>query len=214
MRLWKIVYASSALSKPRRLNMEQVGFAPLTAQQIYQRYKVTPDDARSIAQALGLGREPFKDTVVEQIVEFAQAAKVQKLTIKQALSQVRQQAELISEPPSEPTMNDPGDGSPDGFNLPAHLRSLLNESANRAQAELNELDRVVFEQVELPAATAAVNRILAADQNIERLMLRLLGEAIAEQPGRLGGVVMQAIGQFRAPTLAGVEARYALPSRE
>jgi (2Fe-2S) ferredoxin len=198
--------------------MQQSGFAPLTAQQIYQKYKVTPDDARSIAQALGLGKEPFQETAVGQIFQFAQTAKSQQLTIKQALTQAKQQTEWPSEPtestskrPSEPTMSRSDEGSTDRLNLPAHLQSLLNESANRAQAELNELDRVVFEQVELPAATAAVNRILAADQNIERLMVRLLGEAIVQQPGRLGGVVMQAVGQFRPPTLAGVEARYALP---
>jgi (2Fe-2S) ferredoxin len=191
--------------------MNQAGFASLTAQQIYQQYKITPDDARSIAQALKLGKEPFQDAAVKRIVEFAQASKTQGLTIKQALNHSNRQQ---SEPSSEPTTEGSDDSSPDGFNLPTHLRSLLNESANRAQAELDELDRVVFEQVEMPAATAAVNRILAADQNIERLMVRLLGEAIAQRPGRLGGVVMQAIGQFRPPTLAGVEARYVLPSRE
>jgi (2Fe-2S) ferredoxin len=193
------------------------GFAALTAQQIYNHYKtVTPDDARAIARVLNLGSEPFNLQTVEKILAFAQQAKACKLSIKQAISQVGQATEPGAnsfeqrrEPDSKPALTDS-----EIAQLPSHLQSLISQAGSLAQAELEQLDRIVYEQVELPAAQSAVDRVLAADGNIEQLMLKLLPEAIAQRPGRLGGLVLQAVGQFRPPTLQGIEQRYALPGAE
>jgi (2Fe-2S) ferredoxin len=188
--------------------MQNRGFQGLTTQQIYQQYKIYPEDARSIAQALNLGKEPFKPLSVQQIIGFAQQAKESGLTLKQAIAQYRQfQVNSTKEVknPSDPSA--PRD-------LPVHLQSLLIQSADRAQQELEILDRTIYEQVELPAAQAAVQRVLASDRNIEHLMVKLLQEEIKAKPGRLGGLVLQAVGHFRIPTLQGSETRYQLPSSD
>jgi hypothetical protein len=191
--------------------MQSKGFQGVTTQQIYQQHKIYAEDTRSIARALNLGNEPFKPSEVEKIVRFAQQAKDGNLTLKQAIAQWHQiQSQQCSESPNEQLMNplqEPQNGS-----LPVHLQSLVVQSANRAQQELETLDRTIYEQVELPAAQAAVQRVLAADINIEQLMLKLLKEEIRNKPGRLGGMVLQAVGHFRVPTLQGIETRYALPA--
>ena len=66
--------------------MQNKGFQGLTTQQIYQQYKIYPEDARSIAQALSLGNEPFKPLDVEKIAQFAQQAREAGLTLKQAIA--------------------------------------------------------------------------------------------------------------------------------
>jgi (2Fe-2S) ferredoxin len=185
--------------------MQNRGFQGLTTQQIYQQYKIYPEDARSIAQALRLGKEPFQASAVQQITGFAQQAKESGLTLKQAIAQYRHQSgstNPVKNPPAPFERQD----------LPVHLQSLLIQSADRAQQELETLDRTIYEQVELPAAQAAVKRVLASDRNIEHLMVKLLQEEIKAKPGRLGGLVLQAVGHFRIPTLQGSETRYSLPS--
>ena len=191
--------------------MRNKGFQGVTTQQIYQHHKIYAEDARSIAQALNLGHEPFKASEVESIVRFAQQAKDGNLTLKQAIAQWQQiQSQQRSERPNEPLM-DPLEASQNS-SLAAHLQSLVVQSADRAQQELEALDLTIYEQVELPAAQAAVQRVLASDVNIEQLMLKMLKEEIRNKPGRLGGMVLQAVGHFRVPTLQGIETRYALPS--
>ena len=178
------------------------GFKNQSTQEIYAKYKIYPEDARSIAQALDLGNEPFKPLDVEKIAQFAQQARETGLTMKQAIAQYRQVQSEAMNPPEAPVHSA----------LPVHLRSLLIQSANRAQQELETLDRTIYEQVELPAAQAAVQRVLASDVNIEHLMVKLLQEEMKTKPGRLGGLVLQAVGHFRTPTLQGTETRYRLPS--
>ncbi len=180
--------------------MQNKGFQGLTTQQIYQKYKIYPEDARSIAQALDLGNEPFRPLDVEKIAQFAKQAREAGLTLKQAIAQYLQSK----------AMNSPE--APVNASLPAHLQSLLIQSSNRAQQELETLDRTIYEQVELPAAQAAVQRVLASDVNIEHLMVKLLQEEMKTKPGRLGGLVLQAVGHFRTPTLQGTETRYRLSS--
>jgi (2Fe-2S) ferredoxin len=188
--------------------MQNRGSQGLTTQQIYQQYKIYPEDARSIAQALNLGKEPFQASAVQQITGFAQQAKEGGLTMKQAIAQYRQlQSGTTNEIKNPPDRSEPID-------LPVHLRSLLVQSADRAQEELETLDRTIYEQVELPAAQAAVQRVLASDRNIEHLMVKLLQEEIKSRPGRLGGLVLQAVGHFRVPTLQGSETRYLLSSSD
>ena len=190
--------------------MRNKGFQGVTTQQIYQHHKIYAEDARSIAQALNLGTEPFKASEVESIVRFAQQAKDGNLTLKQAVAQWQQiQSQQRSEQPNEPLM-DPLEASQNS-SLAVHLQSLVVQSADRAQQELEALDRTIYEQVELPAAQAAVQRVLDSDVNIEQLMLKLLKEEIRNKPGRLGGMVLQAVGHFQVPTLQGIETRYALP---
>jgi hypothetical protein len=183
--------------------MQNRGFQGLTPQQIYQQYKIYPEDVRSIAQALNLGKEPFKPLSVQQIIGFAQQAKESGLTLKQAIAQYQQFQSGSTNEVKNP---------PDPRDLPVHLQSLLIQSADRAQEELETLDRTIYEQVELPAAQAAVQRVLASDRNIEHLMVKLLQEEMKAKPGRLGGLVLQAVGHFRVPTLQGSETRYRLPS--
>ena len=178
------------------------GFKNQSTQEIYAKHKIYPEDARSIAQALNLGNEPFRPLDVEKIVQFAQQAREVGLTLKQAIAQYRQVQSEAMNPPEAPV----------NASLPVHLRSLLIQSADRAQQELETLDRAIYEQVELPAAQAAVQRVLASDVNIEHLMVKLLQEEIKTKPGRLGGLVLQAVGHFRTPTLQGTEVRYRLPS--
>ena len=135
-------------------------------------------------------------------MRFAQQAKDGNLTLKQAIAQYRRvQSEAMNSPEV-----------PVNASLPAYLRSLLIQSADRAQQELETLDRTIYEQVELPAAQAAVQRVLASDGNIEHLMVKLLQEEMKTKPGRLGGLVLQAVGHFRTPTLQGTETRYRLSS--
>ena len=190
--------------------MQNKGFQGVTTQQIYQHHKIYAEDARSISQALNLGNEPFKPSEVESIVRFAQQAKDGNLTLKQAVAQWQQiQSQQRSEQPNEPLM-DPLEASQNS-SLAVHLQSLVVQSADRAQQELEALDRTIYEQVELPAAQAAVQRVLDSDVNIEQLMLKLLKEEIRNKPGRLGGMVLQAVGHFQVPTLQGIETRYALP---
>ena len=55
--------------------MSSKGFQALSLQQIYQKSGIYPEDARSIAQALSLGNEPFKPLDVEKITQFAQQAR-------------------------------------------------------------------------------------------------------------------------------------------
>jgi (2Fe-2S) ferredoxin len=184
--------------------MQNRGFQGLTPQQIYQQYKIYPEDVRSIAQALHLGKEPFQASAVQQITRFAQQAKESGLTLKQAIAQYRQFQSGATNP-VKPALSE-------GLDLPVHLQSLLIQSADRAQQELETLDRTIYEQVELPAAQAAVQRVLASDRNIEHLMVKLLQEEMKAKPGRLGGLVLQAVGHFRVPTLQGSETRYQLPS--
>ena len=180
------------------------GFKNQSTQAIYAKYKIYPEDARSIAQALNLGNEPFRPLDVEKIAQFAQQAREVGLTLKQAIAQYRQvQSEAMNSPEV-----------PVNASLPAHLQLLLIQSADRAQQELETLDRAIYEQVELPAAQAAVQRVLASDVNIEHLMVKLLQEEIKTKPGRLGGLVLQAVGHFRTPTLQGLETRYSLPFSE
>lgn len=187
------------------------GFKNQSTQAIYAKYKIYAEDARSIAQALNLGHEPFKASEVESIVRFAQQAKDGNLTLKQAIAQWQQiQSQQSSERPNEPLI-DPLEASQNS-SLAVHLQSLVVQSADRAQQELEALDLTIYEQVELPAAQAAVQRVLASDVNIEQLMLKMLKEEIRNKPGRLGGMVLQAVGHFRVPTLQGIETRYALPS--
>ena len=191
--------------------MQNKGFQGVTTQQIYQHHKIYAEDARSIAQALNLGPEPFKASEVESIVRFAQQAKDGNLTLKQAIAQWQQiQSQQSSKRPNEPLM-DPLETSQNNL-LAVHLQSLVVQSANRAQQELEALDLTIYEQVELPAAQAAVQRVLDSDFNIEQLMVKMLKEEIRNKPGRLGGMVLQAVGHFRVPTLQGIETRYALPS--
>ena len=191
--------------------MQNKGFQGITTQQIYQHHQIYAEDARSIAQALNLGTEPFKASAVDSIVRFAQQAKNGNLTLKQAIAQWQQiQSQQSSERPNEPLM-DPLEASQNS-SLAVHLQSLVVQSADRAQQELEALDLTIYEQVELPAAQAAVQRVLASDVNIEQLMLKMLKEEIRNKPGRLGGMVLQAVGHFRVPTLQGIETRYALPS--
>jgi hypothetical protein len=186
--------------------MQSKGFQGVTTQQIYQQHKIYPEDVRSIAQALNLGNEPFKPSAVKQITGFAQQAKANNVTLKQAIVQYRQfQSGSTRENPPAPS---------ESLELPAHLQSLLVESSDRAQQELEILDRTIYEQVELPAAQAVVQRVLASDRNIEYLMLKLLKEELKTKPGRLGGLVLQAVGHFRIPTLQGTETRYQLPSSD
>ena len=180
--------------------MSSKGFQALSLQQIYQKSGIYPEDARSIAQALSLGNEPFKPLDVEKIAQFAQQAREAGLTLKQAIAQYLQSKAMS--PPEAPV----------NASLPVHLQSLLIQSADRAQQELETLDRTIYEQVELPAAQAAVQRVLASDVNIEHLMVKLLQEEMKTKPGRLGGLVLQAVGHFRTPTLQGTETRYRLPS--
>jgi (2Fe-2S) ferredoxin len=182
------------------------GFKNQSTQEIYAKYKIYPEDVRSIAQVLQLGKEPFHGSAVKQIIGFAQQAKTNNLTLKQAIGQYRQ-----FQPGS--TNENPPDCS-ERLELPAHLQSLLVQSAERAQQELETLDRTIYEQVELPAAQAAVKRVLASDLNIEQLMVKLLQEELKTKPGRLGGLVLQAVGHFRIPTLQGTETRYQLPSSD
>jgi (2Fe-2S) ferredoxin len=186
--------------------MHNKGFQGVTTQQIYQQHKIYPEDSRSIAQALNLGNEPFKPSAVQQIIGFSQQAKANHLTLKQAIVQYRQ----VQSDPANQDLHPPE--SPENVSLPIHLQSLLIQSADRAQQELETLDRIIYEQVELPAAQAAVQRVLASDVNIEYLMVKLLREEIKTKPGRLGGLVLQAVGHFRTPTLQGTEMRYRLPS--
>ena len=180
--------------------MSSKGFQALSLQQIYQKSGIYPEDARSIAQALSLGNEPFKPLDVEKITQFAQQAREAGLTLKQAIAQYLQSKAM--NPPEAPV----------NASLPVHLQSLLIQSADRAQQELETLDRTIYEQVELPAAQAAVQRVLASDVNIEHLMVKLLQEEMKTKPGRIGGLVLQAVGHFRTPTLQGTETRYRLPS--
>ncbi len=184
------------------------GFKQQSTQEIYTKYKIYPEDSRSIAQALRLGKEPFSVSAVQQIANFAQQAKESGLTLKQAIAQYQQLQSGSTKEVQHPT------DSSDPRDLPVHLQSLLIESADRAQQELNTLDRTIYEQVELPAAQAAVQRVLASDRNIEHLMVKLLQEEIETRPGRLGGLVLQAVGHFRIPTLQGTETRYLLPSSD
>ncbi len=188
--------------------MQNKGFQGVTTQQIYQQHKIYAEDTRSIAAALNLGNEPFKPSEVEKIVRFAQQAKDGSLTLKQAIAQYRQ----VKSDPVNQSMH-PFE-SPVNGELPLHLQSLLVQSAERAQQELETLDRAIYEQVELPAAQAAVKRVLASDFNIEQLMVKLLQEELKAKPGRLGGLVLQAVGHFRIPTLQGTETRYQLPSSD
>ena len=182
--------------------MSSKGFQALSLQQIYQKSGIYPEDARSIAQALSLGNEPFRPLDVEKIAQFAKQAREAGLTLKQAIAQYRQvQSEAMNSPEV-----------PSNASLPAHLQSLLIQSSDRAQQELETLDRTIYEQVELPAAQAAVQRVLASNVNIEHLMVKLLQEEMKTKPGRLGGLVLQAVGHFRTPTLQGTETRYRLPS--
>ena len=191
--------------------MRNKGFQGVTTQQIYQHHKIYAEDARSIAQALNLGTEPFKASEVESIVRFAQQAKDGNLTLKQAIAQWQQiQSQQRSERTNERLM-DPSEASQNS-SLAVHLQSLVIQSADRAQQELEALDRTIYEQVELPAAQAAVQRVLDSDVNIEQLMVKMLREEIRNKPGRLGGMVLQAVGHFRVPTLQGIETRYALPA--
>jgi hypothetical protein len=193
--------------------MSQQGFATLTAQQIYNRHKiVTPDDARAIARVLNLGSEPFNPQAVEAILAFAQEARALNLSVKQAISQAQGAAATASKAVEQ--QPETGSEPPEAGSLATHLQSLLNQAATHTQEQLEQLDQIIYEQVELPAAQAAVDRILLADRNIEQLMLKLLPAAIAQRPGRLGGMVLQAVGQFRAPTLEGTEQRYALSAGE
>ena len=149
-----------------------------------------------------MGNEPFRPLDVEKIAQFAQQAREAGLTLKQAIAQYRQvQSEAMNSPEV-----------PVNASLPAHLQSLLIQSADRAQQELETLDRTIYKQVELPAAQAAVQRVLASDGNIEHLMVKLLQEEMKTKPGRLGGLVLQAVGHFRTPTLQGTETRYRLSS--
>ena len=135
------------------------GFKNQSTQAIYAKYKIYAEDARSIAQALNLGHEPFKASEVESIVRFAQQAKDGNLTLKQAIAQWQQiQSQQSSERPNEPLM-DPLEASQNS-SLAAHLQSLVVKSADRAQQELEALDLTIYEQVELPAAQAAVQRVL------------------------------------------------------
>jgi hypothetical protein len=186
--------------------MQSKGFQGGTTQQIYQQYKIYAEDTRSIARALRLGNEPFKPSEVEKIVKFAHQAKDGNLTLKQAIAQYQQFQSC-----SMNLLKNPSDSS-EAIELPVHLQSLLIQSADRAQQELETLDRTIYEQVELPAAQAAVQRVLASDLNIEHLMVKLLQEEMKAKPGRLGGLVLQAVGHFRVPTLQGSEMRYQLPS--
>lgn len=189
--------------------MQNKGFQGVTTQQIYQHHKIYAEDARSIAQALNLGNEPFKASDVESIVRFAQQAKDGNLTLKQAIAQWQQiQSQQSSKRPDEPLI-DPLETSQNS-SLAVHLQSLVVQSADRAQQELEALDRTIYEQVELPAAQAAVQRVLDSEVNIEQLMVKMLKEEIRNKPGRLGGMVLQAVGHFRVPTLQGTETRYAL----
>ena len=191
--------------------MQNKGFQGVTTQQIYQHHKIYAEDARSIAQALNLGHEPFKASAVESMVRFAQQAKDGNLTLKQAIAQWQQiQSQQSSERTNERLM-DPSEASQNS-SLAVHLQSLVIQSADRAQQELEALDRTIYEQVELPAAQAAVQRVLDSDVNIEQLMVKMLREEIRNKPGRLGGMVLQAVGHFRVPTLQGIETRYALPA--
>jgi hypothetical protein len=184
------------------------GFKHQSTQDIYAKYKIYPEDVRSIAQALNLGKEPFKPLSVQQIIGFAQQAKESGLTLKQAIAQYRQFQSSSPSPVQTPP--DPSET----IDLPVHLQTLLIQSADRAQQELETLDRTIYEQVELPAAQAAVQRVLASDLNIEYLMVKLLQEELKAKPGRLGGLVLQAVGHFRIPTLQGSETRYQLPSSD
>ena len=152
------------------------GFKNQSTQEIYAKYKIYPEDARSIAQALALGKEPFRPLDGEKIAQFAKQAREAGLTLKQAIAQYLQSK----------AMNSPE--APVNASLPAHLQSLLIQSSNRAQQELETLDRTIYEQVELPAAQAAVQRVLASDVNIEHLMVKLLQEEMKTKPGRLGEI--------------------------
>jgi (2Fe-2S) ferredoxin len=190
--------------------MPSKGFKALTVQQIYQQSGIYPEDVRSIAEGLNLGKEPFKAVAVKQIIGFSRQAKEHGMTLKQAIAQHQQvQSQQASETLNESVLNI-SEPSIDA-ELPAHLQLLLVESADRAQRELETLDQMIYTNVELPAARAAVQRVLASDANIEHLMLKLLKEEIQVKPGRLGGMVLQAVGHFRVPTLQGTEMRYALP---
>lgn len=190
--------------------MPSKGFKALSIQQIYQQSGIYPEDVRSIAEGLNLGKEPFKAVAVKQIIGFSRQAKEHGMTLKQAIAQHQQvQSQQASETLNESVLNI-SEPSVDA-ELPAHLQLLLVESADRAQRELETLDQMIYTNVELPAARAAVQRVLASDGNIEHLMLKLLKEEIQVKPGRLGGMVLQAVGHFRVPTLQGTEMRYALP---
>ena len=68
--------------------MSSKGFQALSLQQIYQKSGIYPEDARSIAQALDLGNEPFRPLDVEKITQFAKQAREAGLTLKQAIAQV------------------------------------------------------------------------------------------------------------------------------
>jgi (2Fe-2S) ferredoxin len=192
--------------------MPSKGFKALSIQQIYQQSGIYPEDVRSIAEGLNLGKEPFKAVAVKQIIGFSRQAREHGMTLKQAIAHHQVQSRQASETLNESVLN-ASQPSIDA-ELPAHLQLLLVESADRAQRELDMLDQIIYTNVELPAARAAVQRVLASDGNIEHLMLKLLKEEIQVKPGRLGGMVLQAVGHFRVPTLQGTEMRYSLPSSE
>jgi hypothetical protein len=118
--------------------MQNRGFQGLTTQQIYQQYKIYPEDTRSIAQAFRLGKEPFQASAVQQIIGFAQQAKASGLTLKQAISHYRHQSGSTN-----PVKNSPAPS--EMIDLPVHLQTLLIQSADRAQQELEILDRTIYE---------------------------------------------------------------------
>jgi hypothetical protein len=189
------------------------GFDQKTAQQLYGELGIYANEVRQIAKGLNLGSEPFSAPAVDKMRSFIAWAKAENLTVQQGLKQFAQtvgqwESEPASAPVTEPSSETPKAG------LPVHLQALLARSAERAQQELDVLDRAIYEQVELPAAQAAVDRVLAADENTEQLMLKLLTEQIRQRPGVLGGMVLQTVSQFRTPQLVGNAARYALPTRE
>ncbi|NJN49037.1 MAG: hypothetical protein HC805_03655 [Alkalinema sp. RL_2_19] len=139
------------------------GFQRKTAQQLYGELGIYANEVRQIARTLNLGAEPYSEAAVAKMQAFVNWVKQEKLTVQQGLRQVAQ-GDFSQAPPSEP-VSEPSE--PGG--LPVHLQELLARSAVRAQAELDTLDRAIYEQVELPAAQAAVDRVLATDRNTEQL---------------------------------------------
>lgn len=68
------------------------GFQTFTPEQIYAQHGIKPRDVQAIGDFLGYCK-PYSESVTAQIVEFSQAAKEQKLTIPQAIANLK---------PSEP----------------------------------------------------------------------------------------------------------------
>jgi hypothetical protein len=191
------------------------GFDKRTAQQLYGELGIYANEVRQIAKGLNLGAEPFSEPAVNRMRSFIAWTKAENLTVQQGLKQFAQTVfQRESEPSSAPGTEPSPEPAEPPAGLPGHLQALLAQSADRAQRELDVLDRAIYEQVELPAAQAAVDRVLAADENTEQLMLKLLTEQIQQRPGVLGGMVLQTVTQFRPPQLVGHAGRYALPASE